>query len=115
MLLGLQKELIVEAFMRQDPDVKVDGEWVVASIEGFMDPVRVPLKEIERKSRERGHGGYRRLSVRKGSVEREQERHPVPRGIEDHSPLDLADTLVMSLWIVRPQHCPSFAFQCHNS
>ncbi|KAK4703425.1 hypothetical protein P7C70_g2790, partial [Phenoliferia sp. Uapishka_3] len=118
-IASLQQEMIVEAYMRSDPDVKVEGEWVVASIEGFMDPVRLPLKEIERKSRERGHGGYRRLSVRSNSADSPTEytiHHDnnfiKGKADRDLSPLDLAETIVMSLWIVRPQHCNSKQILC---
>ncbi|KAI5477137.1 acyl-CoA thioesteraes 11 [Pseudohyphozyma bogoriensis] len=105
---GLQKELIVEAYMKGDPDVKVEGDWVIASIEGFMDPVRLPRKEIERASTQRGHGGYRRLSIRREESDGvKPDGSSIPRSLEDHSPLELADTMVKCLWIVRPQHCNS--------
>jgi hypothetical protein len=107
----------VYRFMREDNDVKIEGGFVIVSIEGFMEPVKMPLKTIERAAAQRGHGGYRRLtvpteeSVDQMTAEGAKKRAATPalsRRMSDAdsaAPLHLGQTLVMSLWIVRPQHC----------
>lgn len=120
LMLELQRELVVEAFMKEDPAISVDGEWVVASIEGFMDPVRVPLAEVKKASQQRGKGGYRRLAVTRVESDDDGPANGrslgVLRGAEiSSSPLDLSETMVMSLWIVRPQHCKLYLFRPHTS
>lgn len=62
-IAALQQEMIVEAYMRQDPDVRAEDGFVVASIEGFMEPVKIPLATVQKAAAQRGHGGYRRLSM----------------------------------------------------
>ena len=108
----IQLEMMVEGWMKQDPDVRVEGEFVVAAIEGFMDPVKVPLAEVKKAAATRGHGGYRRLSVPSADdVEQATGRrlsvgaHSSRALADTQAPLDLKDTLVMGLWIIRPQHC----------
>lgn len=108
-ILALQTEVMVEAYMRQDPDVKVVGNEIVAEIEGFMDPVRLSRDLVEKASREKGLGGYRRLSV----PETDSFAANTPATLQAkrladlESPLELKDTLVLGLWIVRPQHANS--------
>lgn len=107
----IQLEMLVEGWMKNDPDVKVEGDFVVAEIEGFMEPVRVPLAEVKKAAATRGHGGYRKLSVpsaddveqatgRRMSLNGDTRRHLA----DMEAPLDQKDTLVMGLWIIRPQH-----------
>lgn len=109
LILELQLELMVEAFMRQDQDIKVEGEEVVASIEGFMEPVRVPLATVQKEVRSRGLGGYRKLRVpteEGNDMETTREvKAMAGRTADVTTPLEMGETLVMSLWIVRPQHC----------
>ncbi|KAM0751972.1 Thioesterase/thiol ester dehydrase-isomerase [Meredithblackwellia eburnea MCA 4105] len=123
-ILSLQTDLIVDAYMRHDPDIRVvGGDTVVAEIEGFMDPISLPLETVEKMVRKRGMGGYRRLSVpldsegsdgakgsSRGRGEEGAEGTGVMRslkGVEDNSLVGLEETLVMCLWTVRPQHANS--------
>lgn len=110
-IAALQQEMIVEAWMRNDPDVHVEGEFVVASVEGFMEPVKVQLADVKKAAATRGHGGYRRLSLPSSEdVEAATGRklhvgESGKRGAVDmETPLEMKDTLVLGLWIVRPQH-----------
>ncbi|SCV67517.1 BQ2448_5128 [Microbotryum intermedium] len=112
-LLTLQKEMIVDAWMRKDPEVQIQGDDVVVAIEGFMDTVKMPLKEVERISQLKGHGGYRRLTV--GKPISTSNARPQPgqlrsyhdedrsQGTDSQAPLEMIDTLIMCLWIVRAQ------------
>ncbi|ORY92619.1 HotDog domain-containing protein [Leucosporidium creatinivorum] len=112
-IAALQQEMIVEAYMRQDPDVHVEGEFVVASIEGFMEPVKVPLADVKKASATRGHGGYRKLSlpsnedVEKAAGRRLASTEGRVGVANSEAPLAMKDTLVVGLWIVRPQHANS--------
>ncbi|KAK4051196.1 hypothetical protein OIV83_003018 [Microbotryomycetes sp. JL201] len=107
----LQLELIVEAYMRQDPDIRLDGDDVVVSIEGFMEPVRAPLAAVEKATKSRGSGAYRRLSLpsneamEKATGKRWDDggRDVAGKHSDSQTPLDLSDTLVLGMWVVRPQ------------
>ncbi|GAA5901472.1 hypothetical protein JCM6882_006288 [Rhodosporidiobolus microsporus] len=115
LIQSLQTEVLTEAYIRYDPDVHVDGDDLVGEIEGFVEPVRVKLAEIERAARKKGHGGWSRIAVPTEELVDESAGHELPssldpqerRALEIASPLDFADTLVMCLWIVRPQMCNS--------
>ncbi|SDA02248.1 BZ3501_MvSof-1269-A2-R1_C50g00260 [Microbotryum saponariae] len=111
-LLALQKEMIVDAWMRKDPEVQIQGEDVVVAIEGFTDTVKMPLKEVERISQLKGHGGYRRLTVGKPISTANTRPQPSQlrsyyddrsQGTDSQAPLEMIDTLIMCLWIVRAQ------------
>ncbi|KAM0787563.1 hypothetical protein ACM66B_003633 [Microbotryomycetes sp. NB124-2] len=108
----LQLELIVEAYMRQDPDIKFEGDDVVVSIEGFMEPVRAPLSAVEKATKSRGQGAYRRLSLpsnealEKATGKRWDDGGRNVAGnkhSDSQTPLDMQDTLVLGMWVVRPQ------------
>ncbi|GAA5835583.1 hypothetical protein JCM11251_002969 [Rhodosporidiobolus azoricus] len=115
LISSLQTEVLTEAYIRHDPDVHVDGDDLVGEIEGFMEPVRVKLAEIEKVARKKGHGGWSKIALPTEELVDEAAGHEVPssldpqerRALEIASPLDFADTLVMCLWIVRPQMCNS--------
>ncbi|GAA6027332.1 hypothetical protein JCM8097_002601 [Rhodosporidiobolus ruineniae] len=115
LLLQLQLEILTEAYMRQDPDVHVDGEDLVGEVEGYVEPVRVRLADVEKAARKKGHGGWTKIALPTEELVDEASGHQIPasvdanerRTLEVASPLDFADTLVMCLWIVRPQMCNS--------
>lgn len=44
LLLQLQLEILTEAYIRNDPDVHVDGDDLVGEIEGYVDPVRIKVR-----------------------------------------------------------------------
>lgn len=112
--------------MREDNDVKIEQGFVIVSIEGFMEPVKMSLKTIERAAAQRGHGGYRRLTLPTEDFVDQMTAEGAKKGVpsaptfsrrmseaDSTAPLHLGQTLVMSLWIVRPQHCLSlFPFLC---
>ncbi|GAA5857507.1 hypothetical protein JCM8547_009308 [Rhodosporidiobolus lusitaniae] len=115
-LIGLlQVEILSEAWMRNDPDVHVDGEDLVGEIEGYVEPVRVKLAEVQKAARKKGHGGWNKIPLPTEELIDEATGHTLPknlsagelRSLEVASPLDFADTLVKCLWIVRPQMCNS--------
>ncbi|BGP15959.1 hypothetical protein JCM10213v2_003952 [Rhodosporidiobolus nylandii] len=111
LLLALQTELLTEAYMRNDPDVHAEGDDIVGEIEGYVEPVRVKRSEVEKAMRKKGHGGWTRIALPTEEVVDQASGHELPislnandrRALEVASPLDFADTLVMCLWIVRPQ------------
>ncbi|GAA5915639.1 acyl-CoA thioesterase [Sporobolomyces salmoneus] len=111
----LEQEILVEAYMRGDPDVRVDGEDVVGSIEGYMEKVRVSKKVIDQLAMKKGHGGWVKIAVPDEETVSRATGHSthsegddvVEKGLEIASTVDFADTLCMCLWIVRPQHCNS--------
>ncbi|GAA5860089.1 hypothetical protein JCM1840_001878 [Sporobolomyces johnsonii] len=115
LLLKLQEEILVEAYMRNDPDVHVEGDEVVCSIEGYVDPVRIKKSVIEKAASKRGRGGWVKIPLPTDEVIDHATSHRIPssfdavekRGLELASTVDFADTLCMCLWIVRPQHCNS--------
>ena len=103
---------IVEAYLRGDEDVRVEGDTVVASIEGFMEPVRIPLAAVERASNARGHGGFRTLALRSAEELDDAVGH-LPGHVNGvgralgNKVLEMEETAVTSLYTVRPQHCNS--------
>ncbi|GAA6059283.1 hypothetical protein JCM10212_006676 [Sporobolomyces blumeae] len=111
----LQEEIIVEAYMKHDPDVRVEGDEIVGAIEGYMDEVRVSKHAIEKLAVKRGHGGWVKIPLPTDQVVDSATGHRVSnstddvdhRAIEIASTIDFADTVCMCLWIVRPQHCNS--------
>lgn len=117
---SIQKELLVEAYLRADPkdDIQIVDGLIVAHIEGEM--ISAPVEEIERLSKKKGHGGWRTLLVKKsegGEMDRKHGRHASEGQIlsapeericdltELSAPLTMADSLVLSIYIVRPIHC----------
>ncbi|CEQ40411.1 SPOSA6832_02049, partial [Sporobolomyces salmonicolor] len=115
LILKLQEEILVEAYMRNDPDVRIDGDEVVGSIEGYVDPVRIKKSVIEKAALKRGRGGWIKIPLPTDEVVDQATSHRIPssfdvvekRRLELASTVDFADTLCMCLWIVRPQHCNS--------
>ncbi|GAA5928357.1 acyl-CoA thioesterase [Sporobolomyces koalae] len=111
----LQEEILLEAYMRGDPDVRVDGHEVVGSIEGYMSEVRVSKSVLEKAAIKRGHGGWVKIPLPDEEVVSRNVGHSTTfagSGTKEKSPvvpmtIDFADTLCMCLWIVRPQHCNS--------
>jgi len=108
----LQEEMIVEAYLRGDEDVRVEGDTVIASIEGFMEPVKIPLAAVERASNARGHGGFRKLAP--ASADEIDQAAGCIKGTSNRTGrlladeiLEMEDTIVTSLYTVRPQHCNS--------
>ncbi len=103
---------IVEAYLRGDEDVRVEGDTVIASIEGFMEPVRIPLAAVERASNARGHGGFRKLALPSAEEVDDAVGH-VPGLVNGvgralgNKVLEMHETVVSSLYTVRPQHCNS--------
>lgn len=101
----------MEAYLRGDEDVRVEGDTVVASIEGFMDPVRIPLAAVERASNARGHGGFRKLAPASADEVDQAAGHlrsanATGRALGSRV-LEMSETVVTSLYTVRPQHCNS--------
>lgn len=47
-LRSLERELVVDAYSHDDPDVHVEDGWVIAEVKGFMEPIKFPLSEIEK-------------------------------------------------------------------
>ncbi|GAA5822696.1 hypothetical protein JCM3770_003372 [Rhodotorula araucariae] len=115
LLANLQVEILTEAFMRGDPDVRVDGADLVGEIEGFVEPVRVPRAVVEDAIRKKGHGGWRKIPLPADEVVDRAAGHAVPASAEPNelrtselaSHIEFAETLSMCLWIVRPQHANS--------
>ncbi|GAA5992180.1 hypothetical protein JCM5350_002562 [Sporobolomyces pararoseus] len=111
----LEQEILLEAYMKGDPDVRVEGDEIVGSIEGFMDEVRVKKRVIDELALKRGHGGWTRIALPDEEVVARATGHSISsrggnveqKGLEIASTVDFADTLCMCLWIVRPQHCNS--------
>ncbi|GAA6002444.1 hypothetical protein JCM10207_001123 [Rhodosporidiobolus poonsookiae] len=114
-LLALQTEIITDAYMRKDPDVHVDGDDLVGEIEGYVEPVRVKKAEVERAMRKKGFGGWTKIALPTEELVDQATGHELPaslapaerRALEVASPIDFEDTLVMCLWVVRPQMCNS--------
>ncbi|GAA5956165.1 hypothetical protein JCM8115_001642 [Rhodotorula mucilaginosa] len=119
LLHSLQLEILTEAYLRQSPDVRVEGDEVVGEIEGFVEPVRVKKSDIEAEIQRKEHGGWHQVALsdrgRSGSSSNKDLAGVVStarknRGSETATtvaPIDFADTLSLCLWIVRPQHCNS--------
>lgn len=63
LIASLQLEIVTEAYLRQSPDVRVDGETVVGEIEGFVEPVRIPKAEVEAAVKRKGHGSWHRIAT----------------------------------------------------
>lgn len=107
--------MIVEAYIRGDPDVQISGDQVVASIEGFMDPVSIPLSTVKRATAERDHSSCHR-QLGPAPDEREpvarasgHDQAPRPSTAGAHSTIAMEQTVVSSLWTVRALHCNSKA------
>jgi acyl-CoA hydrolase len=112
-LEALEREMLVDAYVRGDEDVKViDGQWVVAEIEGAMEPIRAPLAEIEREASKRGRGAWKRI-VPTGRVEdydelkEDTDANGNENGENIDKVLDIMDTHIMTIHIVRPQVRPT--------
>ncbi|GAA5830251.1 hypothetical protein JCM5353_005364 [Sporobolomyces roseus] len=108
----LQEEILVEAWMKGDRDVREEGDEIVGVIEGYMDEVRVKKSVVEKAAIKRGHGGWVKIAVPNEEVVGRVTGHAVEeeqdqKALEIASTVDFADTLCMCLWIVRPQHCNS--------
>ncbi|GAA5983204.1 hypothetical protein JCM11641_006848 [Rhodosporidiobolus odoratus] len=99
LLSTLQNEIIAEAYARNDPDVHVAGGDVVGEIEGYVEPVRVKKVDVEKVLREKTQAGSARALAPKTAVD--QLNDPSSQSVD--TAVDFADTLVMCLWIVRPQ------------
>jgi hypothetical protein len=106
-LVALEREMLVDAYVRGDEDVRVvDGQWVVAEIDGVVEPVRAPLAEIEKEISKRGRG--RRISGTSAAKHHVQEDSDASgSGSDEGQPvervLDMMDTHIMTIHIVRPQ------------
>lgn len=119
-LEAVQKELMTEAYMRNDPDLKIENGYLVASIEDYMEPIKVAMSEIEAAVVKKGQGSFRRLPLAMsptGSDVRavRTSLNTAPSlasgdAYERRGAIKLEDTICMSLWIVRPQHCQSAVF-----
>ncbi|KPV75421.1 uncharacterized protein RHOBADRAFT_53399 [Rhodotorula graminis WP1] len=115
LLASLQVEVVTEAFMRGDPDVRVEGDDVVGEIEGFVEPVRVKRSVVDAAVRKKGHGGWRAIPLVADDAADQAKGHSLAaladpdqrRALDVASHVDFADTLSMCLWIVRPQHANS--------
>ncbi|GAA6018933.1 hypothetical protein JCM8202_000609 [Rhodotorula sphaerocarpa] len=131
LIASLQLEIVTEAYLRQSPDVRVDGDTVVGEIEGFVEPVRIPRAEVEAAVKRKGHGSWHRIATasddlvdRVGGQKSHAAWHRIAPADGDQlvgqdgeqgaamqarsagvgSHLKFEDTLSMCLWIVRPQH-----------
>ncbi|TNY19402.1 HotDog domain-containing protein [Rhodotorula diobovata] len=115
LLANLQVEVLTEAFMRGDPDVRTEGDDLVGEIEGFVEPVRVKRAVVEAAVRKKGHGGWHAIPLPEEDVVDQAAGHSIAalgdpkqrRALEVASHVDFGDTLSMCLWIVRPQHANS--------
>lgn len=99
LLLALQLEILADAWIKKDPDVHVDGEDLVGEIEGYVDPVRVKLVEVEKAAKRKGHGGWHRIAVpTEENVDRAAGHSSLQssrrRTIDGTSPLGFSDSLV---------------------
>lgn len=47
-LKDVEIELVAEGYVKGDQDIRVEGDMVVAEVEGFMDKVSFPLKDVRR-------------------------------------------------------------------
>jgi hypothetical protein len=107
LLEATEKELMTEAYMRNDPDLRVEDGHLIASIEGYMEPVKIPVAEIEAAVQDTGKGSFRRLDA-----EKIFKSPRVTTSKPEHS-IEMEKTICMSLWIVRPQHCKSRSSSIH--
>ncbi|GAA5853370.1 hypothetical protein JCM3766R1_006922 [Sporobolomyces carnicolor] len=109
----LEQEILLEAYMKGDDDVRVEGDDVVGRIEGHTDEVRVSKHKIDQLAHKRGHGGWIKIArpddphATGHSISSNADVDVDQKGFETSSTIDFADTLCMCLWIVRPQHCNS--------
>ncbi|EGG12066.1 uncharacterized protein MELLADRAFT_89281 [Melampsora larici-populina 98AG31] len=117
-LARIEKEVIADSFIRKDPDVRVDDGMVVAEIPDHMEPIKIPLAEvewlyeavvkIEKIVADRGVGSaLRRLSTpsfHQTAFNKDSERHVDWISSET---IQAENTLATTVWIVRPQHCNS--------
>ncbi|GAA6010677.1 hypothetical protein JCM11491_002890 [Sporobolomyces phaffii] len=115
----LEHEILLELYLKGDPDVRVEGDEVVGSIEGYPDQVRVAKDVLDRLAMKHGHGGWVKIAVPDEDVVARATGHSIPgatnttnarldqKGLEIASTVSFEDTLCMCLWIVRPQHCNS--------
>ncbi|GAA98405.1 uncharacterized protein L969DRAFT_47693 [Mixia osmundae IAM 14324] len=101
----LEKRFIAEAYLRNDPDIRLEGEYVIAQVEGYTEPLRVKKEDIDKITRSLGSGAWQRVASR-----------PIPTSHprqSDHElglsslPLHQYQSYCLSLYIVRPQHCNS--------
>lgn len=42
----LQMEMVAEAWVKKDEDVRVEGDLVIAEMPGYMDRISFPLKDV---------------------------------------------------------------------
>lgn len=63
LLHSLQLEILTEVYLRQSPDVRVEGDEVVGEIEGFAEPVRVKKSDIEAEIQRKEHGGWHQVAL----------------------------------------------------
>lgn len=106
LLANLQVEVLTEAFMRGDPDVRTEGDDLVGEIEGFVEPVRVKRAVVEAAVRKKGHGGWHAIPLPEEDVVDQAAGHSIAalgdpkqrRALEVASHVDFGDTLSM----VRP-------------
>lgn len=123
----LEKEIILEAYLREDPAVHVHGDMVRINIDagGDVDEadyaasgisseiISMPLKEIQNEIRYRGEGGWRKLSVPAdvddddGEAMSRSDVRGRERWLESERVISHLDTAVTSLWVCRPQFCGS--------
>jgi hypothetical protein len=90
--------------MKGDSDVRVEGDDIVGSIEGYMEEVRVKKRVIDELALKRGHGGWTRIALPDEEVVARATGHSASaegaskmeqKGLEIASTIDFADTLCM--------------------
>lgn len=96
----LQEEILVEAWMKGDRDVREEGDEIVGVIEGYMEEVRVKKSVVEKAAIKRGHGGWVKIAVPNEEVVGRVTGHAVEeeqdqKALEIASTVDFADTLCM--------------------
>lgn len=91
--------------------MKVENGYLVAIIEG--ERITAPLKEIEKIAENKGFGGWRRLKPSNAMERAVGSTEGMPHGAglnlvgEMSATLKMEETMVVGLWVVRPQHCTS--------
>ncbi|KAG0146399.1 hypothetical protein CROQUDRAFT_657376 [Cronartium quercuum f. sp. fusiforme G11] len=112
-LRKIERELIAESYLKEDSEVRVEDGMVIAEVLGNLNPIKVPLVEIENILAERETKAFRKLKMSKNhqshselEEEEEKDQHNEWRS-GSGSILKVENTLATTVWIVRPQHCNS--------
>ena len=80
-----------------------DDGWVVAELEGFMEPIRVPLEVVEKASKHRATG-WRKIEMHREPSTAAEDDTEFGGLAGTPTPMSMIQTLSLSLNTVRQQH-----------